>query len=48
MDAALIDRINLLYPLLAEHMQLHQETEEHLMRLVQECKQKFDARFRHT
>ena len=48
LDAALIDRINLLYPLLAEHMQLHQETEEHMMHLVRECKQKFDARFRHT
>ena len=45
-DEALMDRMNLLYPLMIDHTILHHETERQLILLLQECKQKIDARFR--
>jgi len=46
LDAELIDRMNLLYPLMIDQTSLLSETKRQLIRLIQECKQKIDSRFR--
>jgi DNA polymerase III delta prime subunit len=45
MDAALLDRINLIYPLIVDSSILQEETEEQLRILLQEFKQKIDSTF---
>lgn len=46
LDVSLIERMNLIYPLLIDQTALYQETEDHMVQFIQECKQKIDARFR--
>lgn len=43
-DTSLMDRINLLYPLLMDTTSLQEETEKQLIKLIQEFKQKFEER----
>jgi len=45
MDAALLDRINLIYPLIVDSSILQEETEEQLRILLREFKQKIDSTF---
>lgn len=44
LDQTLIDRINLLYQLMIDSTQMYHKTEEQLIKLVQEFKQKFDQK----
>ena len=45
MDSALIERINLLYPLIIDSTIVYDKTEEQLIKLISEFKHKFEARF---
>jgi len=45
MDNALIDRVNLIYPLVIDNTILHDETEIQLVKLLGEFKQKFEMKF---
>jgi len=45
MDNELLDKINLIYPLIIDSTILHNETEEQLFRLIKMFKQKFEAKF---
>jgi DNA polymerase III delta prime subunit len=44
-DQKLIDRINLIYPLIIDSTILHEETEKQLVKLIAEFKQKFESKF---
>lgn len=44
-DDQFIDRINLIYPLVIDNTILHDETENQLIKLIQEFKQKFETKF---
>ena len=44
-DPKLIDRINLIYPLIIDSTILHEETEKQLVKLIAEFKQKFESKF---
>jgi DNA polymerase III delta prime subunit len=43
-DSSLIDRINLIYPLMVDSTILHDEIEKQLIKLIQEFKQKFESK----
>ena len=43
MDDALIDRINMIYPLIIDSTLLHEETDKQITNLIMEFKQKFEA-----
>jgi DNA polymerase III delta prime subunit len=45
MDDQFIDRVNLIYPLVIDNTILHDETEEQLIKLLKEFKQKFETKF---
>jgi adenylate kinase family enzyme len=45
LDASLIQRINIIYPLIVDSTILYKEIEHQLIQLLQECKQKFETRF---
>jgi DNA polymerase III delta prime subunit len=45
MDNHLVDKINLIYPLLIDSSILHDETEEQIVNLIGLFKQKFEAKF---
>ena len=45
MDEALIDRVNIIYPLLIDSTLMHEETERQIGLLLRECKQKIDSAF---
>ena len=44
-DTAFINRINLIYPLVIDNTILHSETENQLVKLIIEFKQKFESKF---
>ena len=44
-DEPFIDRINLIYPLIIDNTILHNETENQLIKLIKEFKQKFESSF---
>jgi DNA polymerase III delta prime subunit len=44
-DLSIIDRINLLYPLIIDCTNLHEEAENQLIKLILEFKQKFEMKF---
>lgn len=44
-DSSLIDRINLIYPLIIDSTILHEETEKQLVKLITEFKHKFESKF---
>lgn len=44
-DTAFINRINLIYPLVIDNTILHNETENQLVKLIIEFKQKFESKF---
>ena len=46
LDTSMIERMNLIYPLMIDQTTLYQDTEDQLIRFIKECKQKIDARFR--
>ena len=48
LDATIINRINLLYPLIADATILHDEVEIQIIKLIYEFKQKFETRFWRT
>jgi DNA polymerase III delta prime subunit len=45
LDKDIIDRINIIYPLIADATILHDEIEEHVIKLILEFKQKFETKF---
>ena len=45
MDNELINKINIIYPLIIDSTFLHNETEEQLISLIRLFKQKFETRF---
>lgn len=45
LDSTLIDRINLIYPLIVDDTILHDEVEKQVIKLILEFKQKFETRF---
>ena len=44
-DDTFIDRINLIYPLIIDNTNLHDETEKQLIKLIREFKEKFEMKF---
>ena len=45
LDDEIINRINLIYPLVSDCTYLHEETEKQLIKLIFEFKQKFESKF---
>ena len=45
LDSSLIDRINLIYPLIVDNTLLHAETDKQVLKLIMEFKAKFDRLF---
>jgi DNA polymerase III delta prime subunit len=45
MDIELINKINLIYPLLIDSSNLYNETEDHICKLIKMFKQKFESKF---
>jgi len=45
LDSSLIDRINIIYPLIADGTILHNETDNQFIYLLKEFKQKFESKF---
>jgi len=48
LDTAIINRINLLYPLIADSTILHDEVELQIIKLISEFKDKFETKFWRT
>jgi len=44
-DNSFVDRINLIYPLIIDNTNLYRETENQLIKLIKEFKQKFESKF---
>ena len=44
-DSQFVDRINLIYPLIIDNTMLHDKTENQLIKLIMEFKQKFELKF---
>ena len=44
-DSQFVDRINLIYPLIIDNTMIHDKTENQLIKLIMEFKQKFELKF---